>query len=228
MSKRSLLLLLVAWNILLTGAIVWALSRQRVPERILKEKLAGIQGLKDSLPNAEMSTATMDTAALKVARIAYFLMDSVTAKYDLVKESAARVRSEGQRMEGNIQKEIQKAQARYNELVNKDHAYSTQAELKADQAEVEQLGAKIQQLQAESQDKLEEMQAHMLKQIAGELPGLFGGIQQTGRLRLHLQHPGRRADLGGQQGAGHHPGRGERPECTAPPTEDRIAQIGHG
>ncbi|MBS1943922.1 MAG: OmpH family outer membrane protein [Bacteroidetes bacterium] len=173
MSKRSLLLLLVAWNILLTGAIVWALSRQRVPERILKEKLAGIQGLKDSLPNAEMSTATMDTAALKVARIAYFLMDSVTAKYDLVKESAARVRSEGQRMEGNIQKEMQKAQARYNELVNKDHAYSTQAELKADQAEVEQLGAKIQQLQAESQDKLEEMQAHMLKQIAGELQGFL-------------------------------------------------------
>ncbi len=173
MSKRSLLLLLVAWNILLTGAMVWALSRQRVPERILKEKLAGIQGLKDSLPSAEMSTATMDTAALKVARIAYFLMDSVTAKYDLVKESAARVRSEGQRMEGNIQKEMQKAQARYNELVNKDHTYSTQAELKADQAEVEQLGAKIQQLQAESQDKLEEMQAHMLKQIAGELQGFL-------------------------------------------------------
>lgn len=173
MSKRSLLLLLVAWNLLLTGAVVWALSRQRVPERILKEKLAGMQEPKDSLPGAEMSTATMDTAALKVARIAYFLMDSVTAKYDLVKESAARVRSEGQRMEGNIQKEMQKAQARYNELVNKDHAYSTQAELKADQAEVEQLGTKIQQLQSESQDKLEELQAHMLKQIAAELQGFL-------------------------------------------------------
>lgn len=173
MSKRSLLLLLVAWNLLLTGAVAWALSRQRVPERILKEKLAGLQQVKDSLPGTEMSTATMDTTALKVARIAYFLMDSVTAKYDLVKESAARVRSEGQRMEGNIQKEMQKAQARYNELVNKDHTYSTQSELKADQAEVEQLGAKIQQLQAESQDKLEEMQAHMLKQIAGELQGFL-------------------------------------------------------
>lgn len=161
MSKRFLLLLLVVWNFLLTAAIVWSLTRSRVPDRILKEKLETIQPGEDR--SAYMRA---DTMPLPEGRIAYFMMDSITEHYALVKESAARVRSEGQRMEGNLQREMQKAQARYGELVAKDHTYSTQAELQADQAEVEQLGEKIQRLQMESQEQLDALQARVLSEIA--------------------------------------------------------------
>lgn len=169
MSKRFLLFLLIAWNVLLTGAVIWSLSRSRVPDRLLKEKLSGIE-LDTVAPQlAPVTWAEGDTLPPPDAKIAYFMMDTLQARSALVKESAERVRSEGQRMENNLQREMQKAQARYNELVAKDHTYSTQAEVKADQAEVEQLGEKIQRLQADSQDKLDEMQARFLNEIASDL-----------------------------------------------------------
>ncbi|MEO7080640.1 MAG: OmpH family outer membrane protein [Flavobacteriales bacterium] len=165
MSKRSLLLLLVFWNILLTGAIIWSLSRARVPDRILKEKLSGLSNSED----ASALPVFQDSTAMPEARIAYFMMDSVQNNFELVKESAARVRNEGQRMEGNLQREMQKAQTRYQELMSKDHTYSTQSELKADQAEVERLGEKIQEMQSTSQHQLDELQTRMLIDITGQI-----------------------------------------------------------
>lgn len=165
MSKRFLLLLLVCWNILLTGAIVWSLTRARVPDRLLKQKLDGIQ---TKVEEPATVPVVRDTE-FPEAKIAYFMMDSVEEHFELVKESAARVRSEGQRMENRLQSEMQKAQARYNELMTKDHAYSTQAELKADQDELERLAEKIQDLQMESQNKLDRMQMELLAEISGEI-----------------------------------------------------------
>lgn len=164
MSKRSLLLLLVAWNILLTAAVVWSLGRQRVPDHILHQKLESLEA-EDVVP----APVRPDTGKVIDAKIAYFMMDTITEHYELVKESAARVRSEGHRMEGNLQREMQKAQNRYNELMAKDHTYSTQAELRADQEEVEQLADKIQRLQVESQNQLDALQVRMLGEIAKEL-----------------------------------------------------------
>lgn len=164
MSKRSLLLLLVLWNVLLTAAIVWSLSRARVPQRLLKEKLTELGGTNDTLP-----AVSRDTTPAPEGRIAYFLMDSIQANYELVQESADRVRSEGKRMEGDLQREMQKAQGRYSELMGKDHTYSTQAELKADQDELEQLSNKIQEMRANSQDRLDELQTAMLRDITEQI-----------------------------------------------------------
>ncbi|MCO6483455.1 MAG: OmpH family outer membrane protein [Flavobacteriales bacterium] len=177
MSKRFLLLLLVVWNFLLTGAIIWSLGRQRVPEKILKEKLKGLEP--GETADAGDSLVRPDTTPIPEARIAYFMMDSVQKNYELVQESAARVRSEGQRMEGNLQREMQKAQARYNELVAKDHTYSTQAELKADQQEVEQLGGKIQQLQADLQEQFDHLQARTLTEIASRIQEFLEEYNKT-------------------------------------------------
>ena len=113
------------------------------------------------------------------ARIAYFMMDSVQNNFELVKESAARVRSEGQRMEGNLQREMQKAQTRYQELMSKDHTYSTQSELKADQAEVERLGEKIQDMQSTSQHQLDELQTRMLIDITGKIQQFLEEYNKT-------------------------------------------------
>lgn len=169
------MLLLVFWNILLTGAIIWSLTRARVPERILKEKLTGLQE-----PQADTAAAmALDSLAMPEARIAFFMMDSVQNNFELVRESAERVRSEGQRMEGNLQREMQKAQARYQELMSKDHTYSTQAELKADQEEVEKLGERIQELQLNSQNQLDELQTRMLIDITGQIQQFLETFNET-------------------------------------------------
>lgn len=171
------MLLLVCWNVLLTGAIIWSLTRARVPERILKEKLTGMQDPEASAPEARPA----DSLSVPEARIAFFMMDSVQDNFELVRESAERVRAEGQRMEGNLQREMQKAEARYQELLRKDHTYSTQAELKADQAEVEKLGEKIQEMQASSQMQLDELQTRMLMDITGQIQQFLEEFNSTAR-----------------------------------------------
>jgi outer membrane protein len=136
-----------------------------VPMKVLKGQLTE---LNDSMPTPTPSTAR-DTAALANARIAFFFMDTVQAKYDLVKESTDRFQSEGKRMEAELQNEMQKAQARYDELMSKDHTYSTQADLQKDQAELQQLGQKIQDMRTSSQDKLDRMQTKMLQDITAKI-----------------------------------------------------------
>jgi outer membrane protein len=176
MSKRSLLFLLLFWNALLSGAVIWSLTRARVPERQLKERLTAIGETNDTVPNVAVEVDTMHRPD---GRIAFFFMDSVQAKYELVKESADRVRSEGQRLEGNLQQEMGKAQARYNQLMSKDHTYSTQAELKADQDELEQLGNKIQEMRLNSQDRLDKMQTDMLRDISEQIKGFLEKYNET-------------------------------------------------
>ena len=174
MSKRSLLFLLVFWNILLTGAMIWALTR---PKGLKKADREAVSILMDST----VAVAPRDTAGSAQGRIAYFFMDSVRSKYELVEESAKRVRAEGKLMEDQLQREMQTAQARYNELMSKDHAYSTQAELQKDQAEIEQLGTKIQEQRSNSQDRLDEMQTRMLQDITTQIQGFLEDYNASGR-----------------------------------------------
>lgn len=175
MSKRSLLLLLVFWNILLTAAIVWSLVRARVPQHLLEKQLTEIGGAKEELP----LPIVRDSGSVPEGRIAYFLMDSIEANYVLVKESSDRVRSEGKRMEDNLQREMEKAQNRYQQLTSKDHTYSTQAELQQDQAELEQLGLKIQDMRTSAQDQLDRMQTDMLRDITQKIRGFLEQYNST-------------------------------------------------
>lgn len=172
MSKRSLLLLVV-WNVLLSGALIWMAVRPKVP----------VDAGTSSVPLGDTSVKAVvvprDTAGLRSGRIAFFFMDSVQSRFELVKESADRVRNEGRRLEGDLQKEMQKAQARYAELMNKDHTYSTQAELSADKEELDRLGARIQQLRSDSQDRLDEMQMHMLQTITLEIQNYLEEYNKT-------------------------------------------------
>lgn len=174
MSKRSLLFLLVFWNILLTGAMVWALTR---PKGLKKADRQAVSLLMDST----LTAVPRDTVGLAKGRIAFFFMDSVRSKYELVEESAKRVRAEGKVMEDQLQREMQTAQARYNELMSKDHTYSTQAELQKDQTEIEQLGTKIQEQRSNSQDRLDEMQSRMLQDITTQIQAFLEDYNATAR-----------------------------------------------
>jgi outer membrane protein len=66
---------------------------------------------------------------------------------------------------------MQKAQARYNELMSKDHTYSTKAELEADEAELKKRADEIQEMRATSQERLDRMQMQMLQEITDEIMG---------------------------------------------------------
>ncbi len=159
-------ILLIVWNVVLSALLGYVLLRKAPAGAVSTEEANAASADTTAAP---VTTMTTDTAALKDAHIAFFLMDSIQNQYALVKESADRVRNEGKRLEGNLSRELQKAQARAQELASKDHTYSTQAELEADQKEFEALQSRIGEMRASSQDRIDEMQVQALREITEEI-----------------------------------------------------------
>lgn len=166
MSKNTSLLLLV-WNVLLTLGLGWSLMRAPTPP-VTTTVVAGPEDTELPVP-----LLTRDSVALANARIAYFHMDSVQTRFELIQEKDARFKKEGQRLESNLQNEMAKAQARYEELMKKDQSYSTQAEVRQDEAELQGLMGKIQQMQQRSEQQLMVLEAEMLNEITAELKGFL-------------------------------------------------------
>lgn len=162
---RKILLLLISWNVVLTALLGWTFLRGT----------GGNEPAEGTPPDPALGagstavSADRDSAALKDARIAFFYMDSVQARYELIAEKDKRFRSEGQRLEGSLKSEMAKAQARYEELMKKDHTYSTKAEIARDEQELQELMARLQGQQAQSEEQLARMEAQMLTEITKEL-----------------------------------------------------------
>lgn len=169
MSKNNFLLLVV-WNVAITGLLAWL---------FLGKSPSAAAPVSTRLPHdtdtaAVVNTMTTDTTALKDAHIAFFFMDSIQAGYELVKESASRVQSMGRQLEGDLAKELQKAQAEAQQLAQKDHTYSTQAEIAADEQKFRELDRKIGELRVSSQDRIDELQIKMLQDITLEIQAFLG------------------------------------------------------
>ena len=173
MSKNTTVLLIV-WNIILSILLGWSLSRSSAPANT-----EDVGTTESEVAAPEMTSVDRDTMALKDARIAFFYMDSVQKKYELIAEKDRRFRSEGQRLEGSLKSEMAKAQARYEELMAKDHTYSTQAEVAKDEQELQQLMARIQGQQANSEEQLARLEAQMLTEITQELRGYMEQYNKT-------------------------------------------------
>lgn len=173
MSKKNFLVL-IAWNLLLSALLVWMLMRKGGSRAV--EPPAISEGTQQEEPAPR---ATTDTAALKDAHIAFFFMDSIQSGYELVKESASRVQSMGRQLEGNLTKELQKAQAEAQQLANKDHTYSTQAEIAADEQRFRELDRRIGELRASSQDRIDELQIKMLQEITEEIQTFLGEYNEA-------------------------------------------------
>ncbi|MFT3885205.1 MAG: OmpH family outer membrane protein [Flavobacteriales bacterium] len=150
----------VLWNLLLTGLVVWLLVGRK------GAAASGSVALADS---TAVTPVVRDTAALKSGRIAFFLMDTLKSRYELVKASVDRVQGEGQRMQDNFRRQYEKAQARAQELATKDHTYSTKAEVEQDEKEFRKLQESLQELQGHMQNSFDEIQAKALSEIASEL-----------------------------------------------------------
>lgn len=162
--SKNISILLIVWNVILSAFAVRSLmvnSAGAEPVVVENNTDAGL--------GTPQPLVVRDTAALKEARIAYFYMDSVQKNYELIAEKDKRFRSEGQRLENSLKNEMSKAQARYDELMRKDHTYSTQAEVAKDEQELQGLMARIQGQQAQSEEQLARMEAQMLTEITKEL-----------------------------------------------------------
>ncbi|HQV52385.1 MAG: OmpH family outer membrane protein [Flavobacteriales bacterium] len=163
MNKNTTALLIV-WNVVLTALLAWSLLRTSSTDQTIAVPATG-----SSEEAMKAVISPRDSSAIKDARIAYFVMDSVQSKYEMVKEQGDRLRGEGKRLEGNLQREMDKAQGRYQELMQKDHTYSTQADIQKDEMELQKLGEKIQGLQASSEEQLGRMEIESLNLISKEI-----------------------------------------------------------
>lgn len=155
-------LLLIVWNVLLSGLLAWSLLRP-APTTSMPSPAA------EEGADVAVAIAARDTGALKEARIAFFRMDSIRTRYELIKEKDQRFVAEGRRLEAGLQAEQERARKRYQELMAKDQTYSTKAEMERDEAELRTLMEKLQGMQAEGEERLARMEAEMLKEIAKEL-----------------------------------------------------------
>ncbi|MFN6178768.1 MAG: OmpH family outer membrane protein [Flavobacteriales bacterium] len=164
---RNTSLLLIIWNVLLTVLLGWTLMR--TPATTNTSSTNGIPLEEDGETAVVVPSVIRDSSALKDARIAYFRMDTLQRRFELIKEKDNSFRSEGKRLEDNLKKELEKAQQRYEELMTKDQTYSTNEEKRRDEAELQQLGMRVQQLQAQGEDQLARLEASMLQEISDEL-----------------------------------------------------------
>lgn len=180
--------LFVLWNVILSALVGWALFRKSGPPA--PENTAAEPGSPSSTEASAPSVT--DTAALANARIAFFFMDSIQSGFDLVRESADRVKSMGRQLEGNLAKELQKAQGEAQRLMEKDHTYSTQAEIQADEARFRELEQKIADMRMSSQDRIDEMQVQLLEEITLEIQDFLAEYNASRKFDFifSIQHEG--------------------------------------
>lgn len=164
MSKNTTIFLVV-WNALLTALVAWGLLRTPASgaEPVTVDADDSTNVLTDIIP------VVRDTGALKEARIAYFRMDSLRSKYELIKEKDAHFQAEVRKLESGLQSQQARARQRYQELMEKDHTYSTQAEVAKDEEELQGLMADLQDKQAVGEQRMAKLEAEMLTEISKEL-----------------------------------------------------------
>lgn len=158
---RNTTILLVVWNIALTGLAAWG--------------LIGKPSVDDPIPSDD-STAVVetvpvivrDTGALKESRLAYFRLDSLMSECALFNDKNAQMQNTVRNLQRKLEAEEAAAQKRYDEIMAND-AYSTQAEREKNQAEMEDRFKKLQDLQAEGEDKIAEMQASVAREVSQEV-----------------------------------------------------------
>ncbi|MCB0792064.1 MAG: OmpH family outer membrane protein [Flavobacteriales bacterium] len=172
--NRNLGIVLLIWNASLSLLLGWVLLRK--PAHASGE--AGLEATPTlgSIPAVRTERDSLSDGPL---HIAFFFMDSVQKKFELVKEKGEHFRREGQRLQNNLQSELGKAQKRYDELMAKDHTYSTNAEMEADQRELQDLVSRIQGLQGQSEQRMQDLEVKMLSEISQEIMDFLEDYNRT-------------------------------------------------
>ncbi|MFZ1688079.1 MAG: hypothetical protein WAU70_11690, partial [Flavobacteriales bacterium] len=135
MSKNTSLLLVI-WNVVLTALVTYGLVRGTSGPGASTSAASEGNG-----PGAVLipSDSSFDRSALKEARIAFFTLDSLQERLELIKEQRALFQSEASRHQSKLLKRQTEAQAEANALMAKDPTYSTKAEQEKDMMRLQQL-----------------------------------------------------------------------------------------
>ncbi|MBL8001083.1 MAG: OmpH family outer membrane protein [Flavobacteriales bacterium] len=176
---------LIAWNVLLTALVAWALFRSPSATNA-----AAAVAANDS--SAVIAPAVVrDTTALSGVRIAYYQLDSVLDGYELFEDRKGFVLGEGKRLEEELSRKMAHARKRQKELMEQD-VYSTQAQREAAERELQGYAAEIQELQARSQQNLDEIQLSVLQETNKAIDDQLAAINATAGfdLILRVQEPG--------------------------------------
>jgi outer membrane protein len=168
-------LLLIIWNVVLTGLLGWSLMRKPAATTAATTTGTGTETQETAVP----APLVRDTGLLKDARIAYYELDSVETGYKLIEESKNRVKGETKREQEKLEREMGKAQQRAQELMQKDHTYSTKAERDADQAELEALDQKLGQMRMDASDRIDQLQEDVTRKINDEIVATLEEYNKT-------------------------------------------------
>lgn len=160
---KNTTLLLIVWNVVLSALVVWGLVRADTAPIHTDEEALVPEGAEQVMPDP---IVPRDPGALKEARIAFFFMDSVSKGYALVQESDSRLKSAGRSIQAKLENEMERAQSRYQELMQKDPTYLTEAERKKDEGELMDLQQRLQQLDTDSKNNYARMQNDALGAIS--------------------------------------------------------------
>ena len=164
MSKNTTVLLVV-WNVLLSALLGWSLLRG-TEAPVAPASTEMVEASSPSVPDGP--TMTLDTAVRQDARIAFFLVDSLRNKLDLLSENRRALGNEEKRLQDRMDKEMTRAQRRSQEIMAKD-PYSTMAEREENQRELMKLETDMRQLAAESEERLMRMGDDMAVNFSKQL-----------------------------------------------------------
>lgn len=168
--NRTLGIVLVAWNVVLTALAAWALSRSSsgpAPASV------------DLSPEGALPITARDSTGLKDARIAFFFIDSLRENLDLMKERSAHYKSESQRVEAQWNKELGKAQTEFQELAGKDPTYMTVAEKEATSRRMDELQQRIAELKHNSETRMQQLEMDILAEVSSEIEAFLKEYNET-------------------------------------------------
>ncbi len=170
--NKNTTLLLILWNVVLSALLGWTLMRS-----------APVSGDNTSTSSAGTkpahATVPRDSSALADARIAFFMVDSLRNGLDLLKDNKSTLAGEEGRLQARMDKEMARAQRRSQELMSKDHSYSTKAEVEADEREFRKLENDMRQLAAESEEQLMRLGEKMAVNFSKELQAFLEEYNKT-------------------------------------------------
>lgn len=137
----------IGLNIILAAAVAYLFTQLPVKDDAAKEVTT--EAVSDVAENVEK-----DEMSVGDVRIAYILGDSINQKYQFLIDKQDELIRKGRRSEDKIRREIESAEKRYMEIMQKQQSggFSSQQEVIDAENELMQLQAKIEELQnSESQ-----------------------------------------------------------------------------
>lgn len=173
MSYKNIVLFAV-WNVLLTGGILWLLA---APKGGSKDTAQPASAAKDS--TVAVTPVPRDTAGLKNGRIAFFFMDTITSRSELVKARSEHVRGAGKQMKVEAQRKYNELMAKAQEIQSKDRHYTTDAENNQDEQMLAEIQQQLQELSESSQNSIVNLQNAALIEVTQELQSYLEDYNRT-------------------------------------------------